>query len=162
MWTTELFLSIWSPTENPKSTIDIQSLFSSGNSTGAQKARNCSFFTQSQKWGRNNGRNRKRRKSGTRKSKVRKHRRTKGRSFEEADLSSARKAPSLYRGWLYSLMSITEKIDERRSRLGQIVQVLLLHGIGKMKTKGSKLLDHWKGKEWRALEQRYHRWDNRV
>ena len=52
---------------------------------------NCPFFTQSRKWGQNNERSRKRResrksgKSGTRQQKVRKHRRTKGRSLEEAD-----------------------------------------------------------------------------
>ena len=44
-------------------------------------------------------------------------------------------------------MWITEKIDERRSRLSQIVQVpLLLHGVLKIKTKGSKLLTIEKAK----------------
>ena len=45
-------------------------------------------------------------------------------------------------GYIYSLMWITPKIDERRSRLSQIVQVLLLLGVGNMKTKRSKLLNH--------------------
>ena len=44
-------------------------------------------------------------------------------------------------------MWITRKIDERRSRLSQIVQVLLLHRVGKMKTKGTKLLKHRKSKD---------------
>ena len=39
-----------------------------------------------------------------------------------------------YRRWIYSEMWITRKIDERRSRLSQIVQVLLLHRVGEMKT----------------------------
>ena len=45
-----------------------------------------------------------------------------------------------------SLMWITGKIDERRSRLSQIVQVLLLHRGGKRKTKWSKLLTIEKAK----------------
>ena len=49
---------------------------------------------------------------------------------------------SFYRRWLYSVMWINRKIDERRSRLSQIVQILLLHRVRKMKTEGSKLLKH--------------------
>ena len=40
-----------------------KSVISSGNSTGAQKARKLSIFAQSQKWGWNNGRSKQRRKS---------------------------------------------------------------------------------------------------
>ena len=43
-----------------------------------------------------------------------------------------------------------ERLTKGDLALSQIVQVLLLHGVGKMKTKGSKLFNQWKGKEWVA------------
>ena len=42
---------------------------------------------------------------------------------------------ALSKGWLYDV--VKSKVDERRSHLIQIVQVLLWHGVGKMKTAGS-------------------------
>ena len=75
----------------PKSTIDSQSLSLSlqADLHAFQRLENCPFLTQSQKWGRNNGRIRKRRKggeSGTRQQKVRRHRWTKRKKFQRGRL----------------------------------------------------------------------------
>ena len=47
---------------------------------------------------------------------------------------------------IYGRVWIIGKIDKKQSRLSQISQVQPLHGVGKMKTKGSKLLTTEKAK----------------
>ena len=76
------------------------------------------------------------------------HPQTKGRSFEVAHSSSERKArKALSKGWQYSVMWLTQMIDDTILPESSCASTALARSR-KNETKGSQVLNCWKGNEW--------------